>query len=251
MSTLTTSIIRYDSLGSTNTEAASWAMQGAPEGFCVVASEQTRGRGRLERKWLSPKDAGLYFSIVLRPQIDSQSLPLVTLMASLAVRDTLFDVCNLSTDIKWPNDVLANGRKLSGILAEVVDTTIGRAVVVGIGINLAKESLPPELSEIAISVEAACGKRPDLEEVLDGLTKALSRRYSVLQSTGGAATTVKEWCEASSYAEGRRITVTNNGEILEGTTRGLARDGALRVETEAGQGKVIRAGDVSLRPFDA
>src|SRR4051812_48961889 len=109
-------ILRFDSLPSTNTEAAQQAAQGAPEGLCVVAGEQTRGRGRSGRVWISPAGAGLYFSIVLRPgQLEMQSWPLLTLMAALAVHDALQSACALETDIKWPNDIIAGERKLCGI----------------------------------------------------------------------------------------------------------------------------------------
>ncbi|MGH9880208.1 MAG: biotin--[acetyl-CoA-carboxylase] ligase, partial [Pyrinomonadaceae bacterium] len=216
----------------------------------VVASEQTAGRGRLERQWISPKDAGLYFSIVLRPRIDPQALPLLTLMASLAVREALLESCHVKTDIKWPNDVLANGRKLCGILAETVDTTIGRAVIVGIGINLAKDSFPAELNEIATSVESVTGARPDSERVLEALTSAFAKRYAQLQSAGGRDAMVRDWSAASSYAEGKRVCVTNASQPLEGITRGLELDGALRVETAAGEIRIIRAGDVTVKKID-
>ena len=245
MQSLPTSIIRFKSLGSTNTEAASWAMQGAPEGLCIVADEQTAGRGRLERRWESPMGAGLYCSIVLRPHISQRSLPLVTLMASLAVRDALLSVCHLRADIKWPNDVLAEGRKLCGILSEVVETTLGRAVVVGIGINLSQESFPTEVSETATSVESVTGSKPVRDELLDVLLSAVVERYAVLQGKGGEATTIQQWAEASTFAEGKRVRVDSGTDKLEGTTRGLESDGALRVETDDGQIHQVRAGDVT------
>src|SRR5947209_14712523 len=142
---LTPTILRFDSLPSTNTEAARQALLGAPEGLCVVAREQTAGRGRQQRAWASPKDAGLYFSIVLRPQTDARVWPLVTLAAALAVSDALAESCALETDIKWPNDLLAGGRKLCGILAETFETPRGRAVVLGVGVNLANSAFPPEV----------------------------------------------------------------------------------------------------------
>ena len=111
-------IQRFESLPSTNIEAARLAAEGAPEGLCIVAAEQTAGRGRLQRQWVSPKGAGLYFSVVLRPQFEQNAWPLLTLMAAVAVNDALRESCGLETDIKWPNDVLANDKKLCGILAE-------------------------------------------------------------------------------------------------------------------------------------
>lgn len=244
MQSLPTSVIHFESLGSTNTEAASWAMQGSPEGLCIVADEQTAGRGRLERRWVSPKGAGLYCSIILRPHISQRSLPLITLMASLAVRDALSMHCGLQTDIKWPNDVLANGRKLCGILSEVVETTVGRAVVVGIGINLGNESFPSELAETATSVESVAGTKPDRDQLLQALLSEIAKHYTVLQGRGGEVATVQNWCAASTFADGKRVRVENCGESLEGITRGLEPDGALRIETDGGEIQLVRAGDV-------
>ncbi|HYY43307.1 MAG TPA: biotin--[acetyl-CoA-carboxylase] ligase, partial [Pyrinomonadaceae bacterium] len=156
-----TQILRFDSLPSTNTEAARQAAGGAPEGLCIVAREQTAGRGRQARTWVSPQDAGLYFSIVLRPRLAPAHWPLITLAAALAVRDALTTTCALTPDIKWPNDLLAAGRKLCGILAEVVETTQGRACIVGIGINLTEHAFPPELQAQATSVAGATGSTPD------------------------------------------------------------------------------------------
>ena len=129
-------IQRFDSIGSTNLEAMSQARAGAPEGLCIVARQQTRGRGRLERSWQSPADAGLYMSLILRPKFEINMWPLITLMAALAVHDALMRACALQADIKWPNDLCVDDRKLCGILAETVETASGPAAVVGIGINL-------------------------------------------------------------------------------------------------------------------
>jgi BirA family transcriptional regulator, biotin operon repressor / biotin---[acetyl-CoA-carboxylase] ligase len=238
-------ILRFDSLPSTNTEAARQAALGAPEGLCIVAREQTAGRGRQQRVWASPKDAGLYFSIVLRPRFDVRAWPLITLAAALAVRDALRDACALETDIKWPNDLLAGGRKLCGILAETSETTRGRAVVVGIGINLTNRAFPPEILEIATSVEEQTGERPDAEHLLASLTRALARRYETLDAEGGAALIVREWQAASSFARERRVRIALGVETFEGITRGLEPDGALRVETRDGQTRIVRAGDVT------
>jgi BirA family biotin operon repressor/biotin-[acetyl-CoA-carboxylase] ligase len=243
-------ILRYDSLPSTNTEAASQAARGAPEGLCVVAREQTRGRGRQERVWVSPPGAGLYFSIVLRPRLKLEAWPLITLMAALAVRDALREACALETDIKWPNDILANattggGRKLCGILAETVETKQGRACILGIGINLSERAYPPELGAQATSIEGATGKLADGERVLAALCKQLASRYTQLHAhASGQSEIIRDWSANSSYAEGKRVRVHTATEIFQGTTRGLEPDGALRVETTTGEIKLVRAGDV-------
>jgi BirA family biotin operon repressor/biotin-[acetyl-CoA-carboxylase] ligase len=241
---LESKILRFDSLPSTNAEAARRAVKGAAEGLCVVASEQTAGRGRLDRHWVSRKDAGLYCSIILRPQFNQGLWPLLTLMVAVAVHDMLLDICAVETDIKWPNDILASDKKLCGILAETVETPIGRAVVLGIGINLRKDSFPVELNGVATSVEAAAGRVPDSPLVLERLLDLLASHYETIQQPGGAEAIVQEWSTRSSYAHGKQIRVANGEEILEGTTRGLEPDGTLRVETDTGEIKRVRAGDV-------
>ncbi len=242
-------ILRFDSLPSTNTEAARQAANGAPEGLCIIAREQTSGRGRQQRAWISPPGAGLYFSLILRPRLDTSRWPLITLMAALAVADALRDACSLSVDIKWPNDIYAEERKLCGILAEMIETPTGRACIVGIGINLRENAFPAELREVAASVETLTGRVPDVERLLPSLTHFIAERYQILQAADGAEQTLSAWSARSSFASGKRVRVVLAAEILEGITRGLEPDGALRVETEAGEIKIIRAGDVTaLRP---
>lgn len=242
-------ILRFDSLPSTNLEAAKRAAEGAAEGLCVVAAEQTAGRGRRQRQWISPAGAGLYFSILLRPQLDQSLWPLLTLTAAVAAHDALREAYSLESDIKWPNDILVDDKKLCGILAETVDTPTGRAVVIGIGINLTQNAFPMELEPTATSVEAATGIRPELENLLEALVRKLARHYDVLNGSGGDEQIIREWCMRSSYCEGKFVRVTDSDQTLIGTTRGLERDGALRVETEDGEIRVLRAGDVaSVRP---
>ena len=225
------------------------AGQGAAEGLCIVAGEQTAGRGRRQRQWLSPPGAGLYFSIILRPQFEQGIWPLLTLMAAVAVHEALLAEYHLDTDIKWPNDILFDEKKLCGILAETVDTSAGTAVVVGIGINLTQNAFPPELETIATSVAAATSTQPELANVLEALVLALTKHYKVLNQAGGNEQILRSWCARSSYCQDRLVRVTEGNETLLGTTRGLERDGALRVETDNGEIKVLRAGDVSsVRP---
>lgn len=237
-------LLRLESIDSTNLEAMRQAKAGAPEGFCIVAREQTRGRGRLDRTWQSPKDAGLYFSIVLRPKFELGRWPLISLMSALAVSEALAKTFNLHVDIKWPNDVCVNERKLCGILAETVETDNGMAAIVGIGINLRQGNFPAELKSITTSVEEATESTANSDLILDSLLGAIAQRYDVLRGDDGAEHTIREWCANSSYAYDRKVRVTLNQEVFEGTTRGLESDGALRVETEGGGIRIVRAGDV-------
>jgi len=252
MDVFTPTIVRFDSLPSTNLEAARRAIEGAAEGLCVVAAEQTQGRGRLGRQWASPKGAGLYFSIILRPAFAQSSWPLLTLMAAVAVQDALSKSYDLRTDIKWPNDVIANEKKLCGILAETVETPKGGAVVVGIGINLTEDSFPSELKDVATSVDAVAASPANLELLMESLVNALSNQYRNLRMQDGITNLVNDWCVRSSYCAGKKIRVTDGGVSFVGTTRGIEKDGALIVETDAGELKVIRAGDVSsVRAFSS
>lgn len=234
-------VLRFESLPSTNTELARLASEGAAEGLSIVADEQTAGRGRLQRAWSSPKGAGLYFSILLRPAIPQNYWPLITFMAALAVGDALREACGLQTDIKWPNDLLSGERKICGILAEAIDTPAGRAVIVGIGINLTQNAFPPELTNTATSVAEATGRAADREQILAALLDALSRWYSLL---GDPAQIVDAWSNRSSYTIGKLVQVSNGDDVWQGTTCGLEPDGALRLRTSTGEIKIIRAGDV-------
>lgn len=241
-------VLRYESLPSTNTEVARLAGEGAEEGLAVVADEQSAGRGRLQRAWSSPKGAGLYFSILLRPTLAPDRWSLITFAAALATGDALLEAASVQTDIKWPNDLLANERKICGILAEAIETPSGRAVVLGIGINLTQQAFPDELVTIATSVANESGRPAEREAILGALLQALTRWYSLLQEPDGAEKITAAWSSRSSWAKGKLVQVTNGAETLQGHTRGIEHDGALRLETAQGV-QLIRAGDVtSVRP---
>jgi BirA family biotin operon repressor/biotin-[acetyl-CoA-carboxylase] ligase len=162
-------------------------------------------------------------------------------MAALAVGDALREAVGVQTDIKWPNDILSGERKICGILAEAIDTSAGRAVIVGIGINLTQNAFPPELANAATSVAEATGQRPDREQILAALRDALARWYSLLDEPGRI---VDAWSNRSSYAIGKLVQVSNGNDVWQGTTSGVEADGALRLRTTSGEIKLVRAGDV-------
>jgi len=244
MTLLKPKVLRFESLPSTNTELARLASEGAAEGLAILADEQTAGRGRLQRAWSSPKGAGLYFSLLLRPAIPQDQWPLITFVAALAVGDALREAAGVETDIKWPNDLLSGERKICGILAEAIDTPLGRSVILGIGINLTQRAFPEELADVATSVAEASGRQPDRETILAALLRALSRWYSLLHEPAGREKIVAAWTSRSSYAKGRLVQVSNGDEVWQGTTCGIEDDGALRLDTATGEIKVVRAGDV-------
>lgn len=236
-------VSRFDTLGSTNTEALREARLGAEEGLCIVAEEQTAGRGRHGRKWISAKGSGLSFSVVLRPKLESRFLPLITLTAGVAVADTL-KLFGLKPDIKWVNDVLVGGRKICGILAENADSEHGPAVVLGIGINLTDANFPPELAQAATSVSSEADRAVSGRELLELLLGRFEHFYDLLQSPDGPAKIIEEWRLRSSYYAGKRVTVRTGEEIIEGTTDGLEENGALRVRTSTDETRIIFSGDV-------
>jgi len=253
-------LLTFDSLDSTNTEALKQARLGAEEGLCVVARQQTAGRGRHGRTWVSEPDAGLYFSIVLRPKIETQYLPLITLMTGVAVHDTLGEF-GIGADIKWVNDLHVNGKKICGILAETTDTPKGLAVIVGIGINItggnasvnergdrAATSIAEQLHKPAREQgrygQAGSPALANARACAESLTKYLSYFYDILHSDNGVATIINEWRKRSTYFSGKPVRVVLENESLEGVTDGLEPNGALRVKRNDGTTTIVQAGDI-------
>lgn len=237
-------IQRFDEIGSTNDEAARQARLGAAEGLCIVARSQTAGRGRHGRTWVSERDSGLYFSIVLRPAFDARFLSLITLAAGIAVYDTLKEL-GISPDIKWVNDVLVREKKISGILAETVETPGGLAVILGIGINLTSKNFPDELADTATSIAAEI-RQNGVESVTveETLVKYLTYWYELLSGENGPADVLDNWRTRSSYFSGKRVRVSVSNATTEGTTDGLEPNGALRLKTAGGSTLIVQAGDV-------
>lgn len=237
-------ILHFDMIGSTNAEALEQARRGAAEGLCVTAGEQTAGRGRYGRKWISEKGAGLYASVVLRPPLAPRFLPLITLMSAVAVYETIAECGVAEVDIKWVNDIHVREKKICGILAETCETANGLAVVAGIGINLKSTNFPPEIAEIATSLEAETGKAFGAPEILEKLTRNLSVYCDLLYGEDGAEKIRAAWTQRSSYAYGKRVKVLLENETFAGETCGIEENGALRVRTETGEIRVVHAGDV-------
>jgi BirA family biotin operon repressor/biotin-[acetyl-CoA-carboxylase] ligase len=237
-------ILRFDEIESTNTEAVNQAKRGADEGLCVIARRQTAGRGRYGRVWVSEKDAGLFFSIILRPKIEIRFLPLITLTSAVAVHDTLETLYPIECDIKWVNDIHASGKKICGILVETCETSKGLAVVVGIGINLTSANFPPEIAETATSIEAETGETPNIETLLQNLTFFLAKYCDYLYGASGAEIIRAEWIARSSYAFGKKVKVVLEKETIHGTTCGIEENGALRMQQDSGEVRTVHAGDV-------
>ncbi len=237
-------IHRFNSIESTNAEATRQAKRGADEGLCVVAKEQTAGKGRLGRTWVSEMDSGIYFSIVTRPKVEMRLLPLLTMMSAIVIFDILREDFRLQPDIKWANDVHINDKKISGILAETVETKTGLAVIVGIGINLNSSNFPPELKETATSIEEETGQNVNYESLLKSLTRKFGEMYEVFVAKNGAEEIRNKWTRRSSYCSGKDVRVILEGKTIFGITCGIEENGALRIRQNDGEIKIIQAGDV-------
>ncbi len=236
-------ILRFDTIDSTNTEAARQARLGADEGLCIIAAQQTAGRGRHGRTWVSEAGSGLYFSIVLRPKLELRHLPLITLMTGVAVHDALKEI-GVRPDFKWVNDILVGDKKICGILAETVETPTGLAVIVGIGINLTSRNFPDEIAGTATSIEAETDELKSADTVAESLTRYIAYFYGILADENGPAETIGHWRQRSTYFSGKAVRVTLPDGTLEGVTDGLEENGALRVKTSDGSVRIIQAGDV-------
>ena len=249
--------IRYfDSIGSTNNEALAWAASDAEDLSLVIADEQTAGRGRLDRKWFTPKGTALAFSLILRPTAAEKSyLSRIVGLAALAVVDAL-RTRGLVAQIKWPNDVLLNGRKVAGIPVESVwSGEEVDCVVIGIGMNVLKGSMPTaELLQFpATSLEEAMGPAVERQKVLrDILAGVIALRPHL-----GTNSFINSWEQALAFrGEQVQIQATAeqsrseaNGQPVTGKLLGLETDGSLRLSSEEGKSVTVRFGDVRLRPW--
>jgi len=234
-------IHHYYKIGSTNSEAMNAAADGAPEGSVFLAEEQLSGRGRGTHSWHSARSEGIYCSVILRPPVPPSEALLLSLAAGLAVGAAVSEVTQIAIDLKWPNDVLAGGRKFCGILTEMnAEATRVRYAVVGVGINVNQPKFPAELRPIATSLRMETGTEWSRVELCAALLKSLDREYRLLLNDGaaGRGSVLKRFEDNSSSARGCKVQVEENGGI-EGVTEGLDPRGFLQVRTAAGLRTVL------------
>lgn len=242
-------IVCLDTVDSTNNEIKRRAVGEVPDGLTVVAGEQTGGRGRRGRSFVSPPGKGLYLSAALRPECPLAEVPALTAWSAVAVCDAIEAVCGIRPGIKWPNDVILGGRKLCGILTELeleAETAALRYVVVGIGVNVSQTEADfgPEVAPVAISLAQAFGKAPRRAEVARALLDSLDRLYA------GFPRERALWLEryrADCLTVGQPIRVLFAAGEREGTALGVEEDFSLRVAWKDGGEEVISSGEVSVR----
>ncbi len=237
-------IIHYFLIDSTNTAAMELAAQGAPHGTVVIAEEQTSGRGRFGRAWYSEKSSGIYLSVLLRPDLQPSAAPILTLMAGLAAHHAVVAAARLVPDIRWPNDLLLNGKKLGGILTEMnAEMDRVHAVVLGIGINVNHTEMPPELRPVATSLRIEGRTAYSRIRLAAALLKQIEFFYHMLLREGSPVI-AKRWAAASSFASGRRVRISSKNGDRFAQTVALEANGALRVRFDSGCEESLVSGEV-------
>ncbi len=238
----------YYKIGSTNTAAMEAAAAGAPEGSVFLAEEQIAGRGRGAHTWHSARSSGIYCSVVLRPVLPPSEALIISLAAGLALHAAIQTIDpKLSPDLKWPNDLLLDGKKLSGILTEMnAEATRVRHIVIGIGINVNQASFPSELRDQATSLRLSTGTEWSRVELTATLLKSLDREYGdLLQRPEARQSILRRFEERSASVRGREVHVEENGGF-DGTTAGLDARGFLQVRTAHGI-RTVLSGTVRTR----
>jgi BirA family transcriptional regulator, biotin operon repressor / biotin---[acetyl-CoA-carboxylase] ligase len=232
-------ILYFDTLDSTMREAADLAAAGCPKGTTVVAGEQSAGIGRLGHSWHSEAGSGLYVSVVLRPEAPPSSLPPLTLALGLAAAEAIGRATGLACDLRWPNDVMLNERKVAGVLTSLEEP----AVIAGIGINVNHVAFPPEIAKLATSLRMASGQPCSQEQLLIELLTAVDG-FTRMLAIAGRRAILDLFARCSSYAKGKRVVVEQGGEVITGSTVGLDDSGFLLISTDGGTTETIWAGGV-------
>jgi BirA family biotin operon repressor/biotin-[acetyl-CoA-carboxylase] ligase len=237
----------FEQTTSTNDVIEMLARDGVKEGAVVFAEAQTKGRGRLGRKWISPTHKGLWFSILLRPELRPQETTQLTVASATALRRAIQSETGLKPEIKWPNDILVGGKKVAGILTELsAELDRVRHVILGIGVdvNLGAGEFPAELRKTATSLKIETGKMISRAELAVAILRELDGDYARVCS-GSFAVVADEW-EKNCTTIGRNVTVQIGDRKIHGRAESLDNAGALLLRTEHGRLEPITGGDVTL-----
>lgn len=237
----------YETINSTNLRAKLDADNGAPEGALVVADMQTAGRGRRGRAWSSPAGLNVYFTLILKPRYVPDKASMVTLVMALAVAEGIRETCGVEAGIKWPNDIVVNGKKVCGILTEMsVEKDFIHHVVIGVGINVGLQEFAPELADTATSLQAECGRKVPKAALVANIMKAFEKYYE----------SFREKTDLSDLVDSYNKMLVNRGKTVrvldpKGEYSGVAEEinelGELLVELPDGHVENVYAGEVSVR----
>lgn len=237
----------FAEVDSTNNMARTLADQGAPHGTLVVAANQTAGKGRRGRSWIAPEGSSIMMSILLRPEFAPERASMLTLVTAMAVAQGIREVTGLDAGIKWPNDIVADGKKLCGILTEMsTEMEYIRYVVIGIGINVSMKEFPEELSQKATSLELCLGHPVKRAPLIDACMKAFEECYEKYLQTLDLSLLQEEY-NHKLVNVGREVTVLTPAGDYNGISHGINREGELIVELPDGEIRNVVSGEVSVR----
>ena len=232
-----------EEIDSTNEELKRLAAEGAEHGTALCADYQTSGKGRRGRTWDSPKGDNIYLSILLRPELNPAEASMLTLIGALAVADSIEETTGAVCQIKWPNDLVLDGKKVCGILTEMSSDQGGiRYVIVGIGINVNRSIFPEEIAHMAASIEQGQGR----EAIVSSLLFHFEEKYNLFLKQKNLAPFLQEYNERLAGI-GRQVQILSGGEGVIRTSHGIDEGGALIVSDEEGNVEKIISGEVSVR----
>lgn len=233
-------------MGSTNTKGMQLAEEGAPHGTLIVTDKQENGRGRRGRKWETPAGSAIAMTFLLRPEINPNNASMLTLVTAMAAAKGIEDETGLQVGIKWPNDIVINGKKVCGILTEMsAQIDYVNHIVIGIGINVQVDSFPEELQDIATSLYLESGKETNRAALIERICEYFEAYYDVFLKTEDLTAIVKQY---DSYMVNRNQTVRvlDPKEPFEGRARGITARGELLVDTWESR-RLVSSGEVSVR----
>lgn len=240
-------ILYFDSIDSTNTKAQELAEKGYPSGTLVVADKQVAGKGRRGRNWESPSGCGIFMTLMLKPDINPNNASMLTLVSALAVAKALADITGKDAKIKWPNDIVIDGRKVCGILTEMsAQFDYINNIVIGIGINVNNSSFPEEISATASSLRLLSGgKKYRRAEIIEKIMEYFEKYYSIFLETEDLSALVNEY-DAMLINMKKQVKVLDPKEPFEGKAMGITKTGELIVDTWESR-KLVSSGEVSVR----
>ena len=240
-------IYYYEETGSTNIDAKRLGEEGAAHGTIVVADKQNAGRGRRGRAWQSPAGKDIYFTILLRPSFEPDKASGLTLVMALSVAQAVERKCNLKAGIKWPNDVVLNGKKICGILTEMnMETDYIQHVVIGVGINVNLDEMPEEISQTATSILREGGEKTARAELLQEVLARFEENYGMYEKELDLSYMREEY-NSHLVNVGKQVKVLDPKGEFEGIARGINASGELLIETPDGKVAEVYAGEVSVR----
>ena len=241
-----TEICYFDVTDSTNTQAKSLGEGDAPNGTLVVAGKQESGRGRRGRSFESPAGTGIFMTLLLRPEIEPQNASMLTLVSALAVAKGIEHMVDLPVQIKWPNDIVINGKKVCGILTEMsAQMDYVNYIVIGIGINVGNEEFPEEIKDVATSIYLESGKHVNRAMLIEKIWEEFEDYYELYEKTQDLSSLVKEY-DSYLVNRGQKVRVLDPKEPYEGKAMGITDRGELIVDTWEAR-RLVSAGEVSVR----